>query len=172
MKTSKNVRRVVYAGSFDLLTNGHLWMIKQAVEMFDEVVVAVGVHPGKNGTFSTEQRKKMLRLVVGKTKKVKVTDFVGSYLVDYAKSVNAKFVLRGIRSHKDYEFEREMRHVNEDIDPEVTTVFLMPPRNLSEVSSSTVRGMVGFKNWEKRVAKYVPKAVLKELEKWQNEKEF
>jgi pantetheine-phosphate adenylyltransferase len=165
MKADKNVRRVVYAGSFDPVTNGHLWMIHEAVKMFDEVVVAVGVNPDKKGRFSTEERKKMLRQAVGQTKKVTVTDFTGRYLVDYAKVVRAKFVLRGIRNSEDYEFERMMRHVNEDINPKVTSVFLMPPRSMSEISSSVVRGMVGFRGWKKRVAKYVPKVVLKELEK-------
>ena len=70
-------------------------------------------------------------------------------LADYAESVGAQYILRGIRSHQDYEFERAMRNVNEDLKPEITTVFLIPPRQICEVSSSFVKGLVGPEGWER-----------------------
>jgi pantetheine-phosphate adenylyltransferase len=83
--------------------------------------------------------------------------------VDYAKEVGAEFILRGIRSPGDYEYERVMRHINSDMAPDINTVFLMPPREMAELSSSMVMGMVGPEGWGKTVRRYVPSAVFDAL---------
>jgi pantetheine-phosphate adenylyltransferase len=85
------------------------------------------------------------------------------YLAQYVRDERAQYILRGIRSVKDYEFERAMRHVNFDINAAVTTVFLMPPREISEVSSSLVKGLVGPTGWEDIVSQYVPSQVMEML---------
>ncbi|MDB4445606.1 pantetheine-phosphate adenylyltransferase, partial [Akkermansiaceae bacterium] len=85
------------------------------------------------------------------------------YLVDYAKEVGAEFILRGIRSPGDYEYERVMRHINSDMAPDINTVFLMPPREMAELSSSMVMGMVGPEGWGKTVRRYVPSPVFDAL---------
>ena len=72
-------------------------------------------------------------------------------------------MLRGIRDTSDYEYEKTLRHINSDISPEITTVFLMPPREIAEVSSSIVKGLVGSEGWEKVLGKYVPDCVLQKL---------
>ena len=147
------MKKAVYAGSFDPITNGHVWMIEQGAELFDELVVAVGVNPDKKGTFSLDERLQMVR----------VDSFENKFLVHYATSVGAQYILRGIRDAGDYEFERGMRHINNDLHAKTTTVFLMPPREISEVSSSLVKGLIGPKGWEKIVAQYVPKPVYKAI---------
>ncbi len=153
----------VYAGSFDPPTNGHMWMIRHGAAMFDELVLAIGVNPSKKSMFSVQERERMLKEMTKGYKNVKVTSFNNQYLVRYSKSINADYMLRGIRSYKDYEYENGLRQVNEDIDEGILTVFLMPSVDVSKVSSSFVKGLVGPKGWEDAVKKYVPPVVFKAL---------
>src|SRR6266576_790539 len=161
MRTRK--RLGVYAGSFDPPTIGHLWMIEEGVRLFDELIVAVGVNPEKKYTFTLEARLEMLRDSTKKFRNVKVTSFSNSYLIDYARSVGASHILRGIRTESDYEFERTMRNINGDLDSKICTIFLMPPRGIAEVSSSMVRGLIGPTGWRKIVRKYLSAAVYEKV---------
>lgn len=163
MRASKQRRRGVYAGSFDPPTIGHLWMIEQGARLFDRLIVAVGVNPEKKYTFSVEARLEMLGESTEKFSNVSVASFSNRYLIHYAQSLGATHILRGIRSESDYEFERTMRNINGDLDPQICTVFLMPPRGIAEVSSSMVRGLIGPVGWQKIVRKYVSDAVYKQL---------
>ena len=126
-------RIAVYAGSFDPLTNGHLWMIRQGARMFDELIVAMGDNPDKRYTFSHEERMDMLRVALSDMPDVRIAEFHNRFLVDFANEHGATFMLRGIRSTQDYEYERVMRHINADMAPKVCTVFLMPPRGYGGV---------------------------------------
>src|SRR5229473_27299 len=135
MRAKKPLRLGVYAGSFDPLTIGHLWMIEQGVRLFDELVVAVGINPDKKYTFSVEERLVMIRESTKQLRHLAVTSFSNRYLIDYAQSIGATHILRGIRSESDYEFERTMRNINGDLDAGICTLFLMPPRDIAEVSS-------------------------------------
>lgn len=166
------MKTAVYAGSFDLLTNGHLWMIQEGSKVFDKLVVAVGDNPTKKPTFSLAARINMIRECTKDLKNVEVTEFYGKYLVKYAESVGAQFILRGIRGESDYEQERGMKHVNNDLNPKIGTIFLMPPRNLSEVSSSMVKSMIGPSGWHKYIKAYVPAPVYQEVIKHYAGKDF
>ncbi|MDB4675259.1 pantetheine-phosphate adenylyltransferase [Akkermansiaceae bacterium] len=157
------MQTAVYAGSFDPPTNGHLWMISQGLALFDRLVVAIGQNPSKNYVFSTEERIDLLRNSIPSCERLTITHFDNRYLVDYAKEVGAEFILRGIRSPGDYEYERVMRHINSDMAPDINTVFLMPPREMAELSSSMVMGMVGPEGWGKTVRRYVPSPVFDAL---------
>lgn len=159
----KPKRLAVYAGSFDPLTIGHLWMIERGVEMFDQLVVGIGVNPDKRCTFTVEERLGMLRQSTKGYRNLKVETFGHQFLIKYAQTLNATFILRGIRSESDYEYERVMRNINGDLSPEITTVFLMPPRGIAEVSSSMVKGLIGPEGWEKVIREYVPQPVYKKL---------
>jgi pantetheine-phosphate adenylyltransferase len=161
MPTKK--RLGVYAGSFDPLTVGHLWMIEQGVRLFDRLIVAIGINPEKRYTFSLEERLNMLRESLKEHRNVSVTSFSNQYLIDYAQSVHATHILRGIRSESDYEYERTMRNINGDLDSAICSVFLMPPRNIAEVSSSMVKGLQGPRGWQKVVRKYVPDPVYRQF---------
>jgi len=156
-------RLAVYAGSFDPLTIGHLWMIEQGVSLFDRLVVAIGINPEKRYTFTLEDRLEMLRKSLKQFRNLSVTSFSNSYLIDFARSIGATHILRGIRSEGDYEYERTMRNINGDLDSAICTVFLMPPRDIAEVSSSMVKGLVGPKGWQKVVRKYVPEPVYRQF---------
>jgi len=157
------LKRAVYAGSFDPVTNGHLWMIREAVELFDELTVAVGVNPEKRCTFSVEERVEMLRAVTRGFSKLKVEVFENQFLVNYARSVGANYIVRGIRTASDYEYERTMRYINSDLHGDITTIFLLPPREYAEVSSTMVKGLVGPEGWEGVIRHYVPEPVYRKL---------
>ena len=92
-----------------------------------------------------------------------VTSFSNAYLINYAQEIGATHILRGIRSESDYEFERTMRNINGDFDPGICTVFLMPPRDIAEVSSSMIKGLIGPKGWQRVVRKYVPQPVYQHI---------
>lgn len=153
-------RRCVYAGSFDPVTRGHLYLIEQGSQMFEELIVAVGSNPTKRYTFSLDERLAFLRGCTAHLANVRIDQFAREFLVHYAQRMQAGYLLRGMRSAADYEFERTMRYVNGDLDAGITSVFLMPPRELAEVSSSFVKGLVGPDGWEPVVQRYVPDPVF------------
>jgi pantetheine-phosphate adenylyltransferase len=173
MKVSKLARRLpdeaagmkkaVYAGSFDPPTNGHLWMIEQGAKLFDTLVIAIGTNPNKECAFSVSERVEMLKNITEQYRNATIATFQNRFLVNYAESVKAGYILRGIRSEGDYEYERVMRHVNADLNRNILTVFLMPPREIAEVSSGFVKGLVGPNGWEKIVRKYIPLSVHEKL---------
>ena len=157
------MKKAVYAGSFDPITNGHLWMVRQGVTLFDKLIVAVGTNPDKRYTFTVQERAHMVEDAVRGLDHVTVDSFANEFLVRYAQEIGAGYILRGIRNEGDYAYERAMRHVNSDLGPEVTTVFLMPPREFAEVSSSLVKGMIGPEGWEEIVRPYVPETTYRFL---------
>ncbi|MCX7805331.1 MAG: pantetheine-phosphate adenylyltransferase [Planctomycetota bacterium] len=149
-------RKCVYAGSFDPVTMGHMWMIREGAKLFDDLIVAAGINPSKRYTFGIEERLNFLRECTKGMANVKVSSFENQFLVHFAASIGAQYILRGIRSVRDYEFEAGMRHVNGDLSPKICTVFLIPPRGISEISSSFVKGLVGPAGWERVVKQYIP----------------
>ncbi|MEM4068061.1 MAG: pantetheine-phosphate adenylyltransferase [Candidatus Micrarchaeaceae archaeon] len=160
----------VYAGSFDPPTNGHLWMINKGASIFDKLVVAIGINPSKKYTFTIEERIDMLKHITKNLHNIEITHFENEFLVKYANNIGAQFILRGIRDSSDYEYEGSMRSVNEDIEGEITTIFLMPPEKLSKISSSLVKGLVGNNDWERIVSNYIPSYVLKYLKSTRHNK--
>lgn len=157
------IRTAVYAGSFDPLTNGHLWMIERGLEMFDRLYVAIGTNPLKNYTFTVQERLDQMHASIPSCERLTIAEFNNHFLVNYARSVNAQYILRGIRSYTDYEYERGMRHINNDMAPAITTTFLMPPRDISELSSSMVKSLIGPEGWQDCVRRYVPQPVFDAL---------
>ena len=149
----------VYAASFDPVTNGHLWVIQQAAKLFDQLIIAIGVNPDKTYTFSLEDRLRLLKQTTSQFENVMVTSYESQFLVTYARSASAEYIVRGIRTQTDYEYERGMRHINSDLDDGIVTIFLMPPREIAEISSSFVKGLVGPTGWREVVKRYVPEPV-------------
>lgn len=154
----------VYAGTFDPLTSGHQWMIEKGSQIFSRLQVAIGENPDKRCMFSLEERLETLTEAVGGFPNVKVSHFTNQYLVRYAQSIGAEFIIRGIRNEADYEYERTLRHLNSDLDSSITTIFLMPPREIAEVSSSVVKSLVGPEGWETIVKRFVSERVFKKLQ--------
>ena len=156
-------KKAVYAGSFDPPTKGHMYMIQEGARLFDELVVAVGVNPDKATTFSLKTRLDLLGEVTAGLANVRVASFENQFLIRYAASTGAGYILRGIRNALDFGYERTMRHVNEDLQAGVSTIFLIPPRHLAETSSSFVKGLVGPEGWEEVVEGFLPPSVYREF---------
>jgi len=169
-------RKAVYAGSFDPLTNGHLWVIEYGAKLFDELIVAIGDNPDKKYTFSLEERLEMLKKSIGLKEefpegekpycKITIDNFNNQFLIDYAKQKDAKFILRGIRNSQDYSFESSMAYVNSSDEfggGDIETVWAPCPKHLTELSSSFVKVICGPKNWQNKVSKMVPYPVYEKI---------
>lgn len=151
----------IYAGSFDPPTNGHLWMIEQGAALFDELVVVLGVNPDKKSFLTESQRLDALRgMLVNAPANVRVEKMPDGFLVDFARRLGATHLLRGIRNTVDFEYEKSMDHMNARMEPGIRTVYLMPPPELEEISSSFVRGFVGVQGWQRWVQASVPANVF------------
>lgn len=159
----------VVAGSFDPITVGHLWLIREAVSLMDTLYVAIGVNASKKCFFSPDERREQVRTALSASlnaeqfDKVRVVFLENELLINFAGEVGAQYLFRGIRNPTDFTYEHQMQMVNRKINPQVHTLFMMPPSHLIEVSSSAVKGLVGFKGWETIVGRYVPPCVLQAL---------
>jgi pantetheine-phosphate adenylyltransferase len=157
------MRQAVYAGTFDPITKGHLWVIEQGVALFDELVVAVAINPDKQTMFTLAERIEMVKASVPPLGNVRFATIENRYLVDYAKECGIGWMLRGVRNEADATYEKTLRNINAERDASIQTVYVMPPLKLCDVSSSLVKGLVGPAGWEDLVGKYVPDPVLDKL---------
>lgn len=134
------IRRAIYPGSFDPITNGHLDIIERAAQLFDEVIIGVLNNPEKKAMFAVEERKAIIEKVLPQSENCKfiVEDFKG-LLVDYARSKETFAVIRGIRAVSDYEYELQMALMNRRLESKLETVFLVANPNVSYISSSLIK---------------------------------
>lgn len=134
------MQTAIYPGTFDPITCGHLDVLREAARMFDHVVAAVGINPGKSALFTTEERVAMLREAVAENgwSNVTATAFDG-LTVDCARENGAAFIVRGLRAVTDFENEMGLVLANEQLDPGIKTIFLMPSHRHLYLSSSIVR---------------------------------
>jgi pantetheine-phosphate adenylyltransferase len=133
-----NKGTAIYPGSFDPPTNGHLDLIQRGAKIFEELVVAILRNSEKTPMFSVAERREMLRELTADLSNVRIDTFDG-LMVEYAKSIDAMCVLRGIRAISDYEYELQMAFMNRNLEPTLETVFMMPAVKYSYVSSRLVR---------------------------------
>ena len=129
---------IIYPGSFDPPTNGHLDLINRAARLFDQVIVAVLKHDSKQALFSPQERLEMLEEAVSGLRNVQIDSF-DNLLVDYAQQKGAQLILRGIRAVSDYEYELQMALMNRKLDPELETIFMLPAEAYSYLSSRLVK---------------------------------
>lgn len=153
------MRRAIYPGSFDPVTNGHLDVIERARKLFDEVIVAVAHNDEKQPLFTLEERLDLLKETVGGVDNVRIAHFDG-LLVDFATAEQAGAVIRGLRAVSDFEFEFQMALMNRKLESAVETIFLMPKEEYTYLSSRIVKeiGRLGGD-----VSKFVPAPVAKKL---------
>ena len=137
-----SMRRAIYPGSFDPVTNGHLDIIERGCKLFDEVIISILINPEKQPFFTIEERLEMLGEVVADISKggckVRIDSFRG-LLVNYAVAQQANVIVRGIRAISDYEYELQMALMNRRLEPGIETVFMMPAETYSYVSSRLVK---------------------------------
>src|SRR5690554_3749154 len=132
------MRTVVYPGTFDPITNGHIDLVERACRLFDQVIVAVAVSSRKNPLFSLEQRVDLARTALAHLPNVEVCGF-DILLVDFVRQKQAQAVLRGLRAVSDFEYEFQLANMNRALAPNMESVFLTPAEHLSYISSSIVR---------------------------------
>ena len=136
------MRRAIYPGSFDPVTNGHLDIIERGCKLFDEIIIGILVNPDKSPLFTVEERQEMLNEVLQSIRKgnckLRVDSFSG-LLVNYAVAQQADVIVRGIRAISDYEYELQMALMNRRLEPGIETVFMMPAETYSYVSSRLVK---------------------------------
>lgn len=153
------MRRAIYPGSFDPITNGHLDVIERARKLFDEVVVAVAHNDEKQPLFSLNDRLDLLRETAGKIDNVRIAEFEG-LLVEFARNEEAGIVIRGLRAISDFEFEFQMALMNRKLDFAVETIFLMPKEEYTYLSSRIVKEIARLGG---DVSGFVPACVAKAL---------
>ena len=150
----------LYPGSFDPITNGHLDVLERASRMFDSVVIAVLKHPEKKSFLSVEQRVGLIKESIKDMKNVSVDSFDG-LTVEYARKIGAKFLIRGLRTITDFEYEVQLCQTNQVIAPDIDTVFLSTKPQHNFISSSIVRELSNHKT---DISKFVPKNVVEYLQ--------
>jgi pantetheine-phosphate adenylyltransferase len=131
----------VFPGSFDPITKGHVNIVKRALPLFDKVIVAIGNNSSKKYSFSFEQRVNWLKEVFKNDPKVVVTEFQG-LTVNFAKAQNAKYLIRGIRTAADFDYEKTIAQLNKSMSPELETICIISDPDLSHISSTIVREIV------------------------------
>ena len=136
-------RIAVYPGSFDPPTRGHEDLVRRSLALCDKLIVSVAINASKAPLFPVEQRLALLREVVGGDQRVSVTTFDG-LLVEFARSVNATMVVRGLRAVSDFDYEFQMALMNRQLNDQVETVFLVPAVDLTFLSSSIVREVARY----------------------------
>ncbi|RLA63862.1 MAG: pantetheine-phosphate adenylyltransferase [Epsilonproteobacteria bacterium] len=151
-----NIKRAIYPGTFDPITNGHLDIINRACKIFDEVIVAVAESEAKKPMFSLKQRIEMIEAVTKDFPKIKVLGF-HSLLVSLSDTLDANTIIRGLRAVSDFEYELQMGYANASLKKELETVYLMPSLEHAFVSSSVVRSILNF---DGKVEHLVPQTAL------------
>lgn len=131
------MKRALFPGSFDPITLGHTDIINRGLALFDEIIIAVGINSQKKYMFSLEQRMAFIEAIYKDEPKIKVASY-GGLTVDFCQSVDAEFILRGLRNPADFEFEKAIAHTNRTLS-EIETVFILTAAKTSYISSSIVR---------------------------------
>ncbi|RBA28201.1 pantetheine-phosphate adenylyltransferase [Flavobacterium tibetense] len=152
------MKKAIFPGSFDPITNGHYDIIKRSVSLFDKIIVAIGVNAEKKYMFSLEERKRFIEEAFKEEPKVKVITYSG-LTIDLCKKENAEFILRGLRNPADFEFEKAIAHTNRSLS-KIETVFLLTAAGTSFISSSIVRDVLRNGG---DISTLVPEAVYKKV---------
>lgn len=152
-------RRAVYPGSFDPITNGHIFIVERAAAIFDEVRVSILANSQKTPTFTVEERCDMAREALAHLPNVQVEHFEG-LLVDYARQTGSYVIIRGLRAMSDFEYEFQMALMNRQLAPELETFFIVTDPKYSYISSSSIRDIFALGGTVRDV---VPPGVLQRL---------
>lgn len=142
----------LFPGSFDPITKGHKSIVERALPMFDKIVVAVGTNTAKNSVFPLEKRIEWIERTFAQYDNVEVVTF-NSLTVDFCREIGAKYILRGLRNSTDFQYERNIARINQELDSEIETIFLMTKPDDAAISSSLVREILSF---GRDVSQFIP----------------
>ena len=149
----------VFPGSFDPITTGHVDIVLRALPLFDEVIVAIGENSQKKTLYTLEQRLSWVKRVFKAYPLIKVDSFSG-LTVNFCKEKGADYIIRGIRSASDFDYEKTIAHLNNAMFPEIETILILSKPELSFISSTIVREIIRGKG---KVDKFVPAEILEEM---------
>jgi pantetheine-phosphate adenylyltransferase len=149
----------VFPGSFDPITIGHVDIVKRSIPLFDKIIVAIGVNTQKKYLFSLEQRTEWIKDVFKDYPTIEVSSYNG-LTINYCKEIGAQYLLRGIRSASDFEYEKTIAHLNHTMESQIETILMLSPPEYSSISSTIVREIILGKG---DVSKFVPKEIVKDL---------
>ncbi len=161
MAGAGKARTAVYTGSFDPVTLGHLHIIERSAQLYDDLVIGVGVNSTKQVLFDTAERIELLRSVTGHLENVRIEAFDG-LAVDFVRSIGARIMVRGIRPLTDIAGEFTMMMANRQLDPEIETVFLMADEEFAHVSSSLIK-QIATLGHGRALEKFVPRPIVDPL---------
>ena len=147
----------IFPGSFDPITLGHVSVVNRAIPLFDEIIIGIGINTEKKSMFSADKRKTWIKEVFINEPTVSVETFSG-LTVDFCRAKGARYILRGLRTAADFEFERGIGQINKKLFPDIDTLFLLTEPEFTPVSSSIVREILRYHG---DVSSMVPDAVLK-----------
>lgn len=150
------MKRAIFPGSFDPITLGHVDIINRAIDLFDEIVIAIGINTEKKYLFSLEQRMQFIEATYKSNPKIKIQTYEG-LTINYCKEIDASYILRGLRNPADFEFEKAIAQTNRNLSG-IETVFLLTSASTAYISSSIVRDVYRHKG---DISSLVPKAVAK-----------
>lgn len=156
------MKKGIYAGSFDPITLGHLHVIEKGSKLFDHLTILLADNPAKKCMFSKEERITMISSSLENLKlsNIDIQILDNKYAAQWAIENNYNYFLRGIRNSTDFEYEFAINQVNLDIsDNQIETIYIIPPKKLSEISSSLVKGLIGPEGWENIIKNYIPNFV-------------
>ena len=148
-------KTAIFPGSFDPFTIGHESVITRAMPLFDEIIVAIGTNTTKNAYFSIDQRMKMIRDVFSDTNKIKIESYQG-LTVEYCRKKRARYLLRGLRTSSDFEYERAIAQTNKAMYPELESVFLLTLPEHTHINSAIVREIIRLGG---DASQFIPRAI-------------
>ena len=134
-------RKAVFPGSFDPITTGHVDLVKRALPLFDEIIIAIGINSQKQTLFNVDDRKKWIEKVFEHEPKIKVDVFEG-LTVHFCKKVDAHYLIRGLRNASDFDYEKTISQLNHIVGEDVETLFLISKPEFSHISSTIVREII------------------------------
>ena len=156
----KSIEKIaVFPGSFDPITVGHVDIVKRALPLFDKIIIAIGANSQKQTLYTLEQREKWIKKVFKKEAKISVASYQG-LTVNFCNEQKANYIIRGIRSAADFEYEKTIAHLNTAMFSNIETVLILSSAELSSISSTIVREIIRGKG---KVEKFVPKEIIKDL---------